>query len=154
MNLRASTPRAVLLLLLVFAAGVAGGVALERLWLDASPAPAAPESGNEEERRGKTVIERFSDELELTAGQEARIDTILKHYRARMHEMWKEVRPRYRTLVDSVRTEIESELTEEQVRQYRKLLERQADRRDHDDGDDGEGRRGEGDDRGATDGSR
>lgn len=145
MNLREAGPRAVILLLLVFGAGVAGGVALERLWLDTPTAAAAGASREDDgEKRERTVIERFSDELELTAGQEARIDTILKHYRARMHEMWKEVRPRYRALVDSVRSEIEGELTEKQVRQYRKLLERQADRRDDRDekgrdGDDPEG---------------
>lgn len=148
MNLREAGPRAVILLLLVFSAGVAGGVALERLWLGAPAAAAAEDSPKEDGEKGEgTVIERFSDELELTSGQEARIDTILKHYRARMHEMWKEVRPRYRALVDSVRSEIEGELTEEQVRQYRKLLERQADRRDDRDGKSGDGSRPEGEGR-------
>lgn len=112
-------------LLLVFAAGVAGGVALERLWLD-SRSPAA-----ERDRRDyQPVIERFSEELELTDRQQARIDTIITDLRERMREMWAEARPRYRAMVDSAKTRIEAILDEEQVEKYRRLLEREAERHD------------------------
>jgi len=113
-------------LLLVFAAGVAGGIALERLWL-------GPESrtGAEHDRRDfRPVIERFSEELELTERQQARIDTIVTDLRGRMREMWAEARPRYRAMVDSAKTRIEAILDEEQVEKYRRLLEREAERHD------------------------
>ena len=114
-------------LLVVFAAGVAGGVALERLWL-------GPGESVETSRKGhdyRPVIERFSEELELTPRQQARIDTIIGDLRERMRDMWAEARPRYRAMVDSAKTRIEGVLDEHQVEKYRRLLEREAERRDH-----------------------
>lgn len=137
---------------LVFAAGVAAGVALDRTWLasgdDRAGAEAAVEQreaerdddrGARDRDRERTVIERFSEELELTERQRTRIDTILAHFRDRMHEMWSEVRPRYRSLVDSARTRIIEVLDEEQARRYRELLEREAERHDGDWDDDRRG---------------
>lgn len=130
---------AALALLLVFGAGVAAGVALERVWLDAGPGDRAAEKRDGDGDDGEhTVIERFSEELELTDAQQARIDTILAGVRDRMHEMWSEVRPRYRAVVDSARGRIEEVLTEEQAERYRELLRREAERRD-DRWDDDEG---------------
>ena len=120
-------------LLLVFAAGAAAGVALDRTWLAPDPgAAAAAGDGREEddEHRERTVIERFSEELELTRSQRTRIDTILAHFRDRMHEMWSEVRPRYESMVDSARTRIIEVLDEEQARRYRELLEREREKHD------------------------
>jgi Spy/CpxP family protein refolding chaperone len=128
---------AALALLLVFGAGIAGGVALERTWLDEGGGDRS--SGKEKGEREHTVIERFSEELELTPDQEARIDTILAQVRDRMHEMWSEVRPRYRAVVDSARGRIQEVLTEEQAERYRELLKREAERRDDRWGD-GKGR--------------
>ena len=119
---------AALALLLVFGAGIAGGVAMERMWLDGDGRDRV--SGKDEGEREHTVIERFSEELELTPDQEARIDTILARVRDRMHEMWSEVRPRYRAVVDSARGRIQEVLTEEQAERYRELLKREAERRD------------------------
>ena len=114
-------------LLVVFAAGVAGGVALERLWL--GPEDVAEDARKEHDYR--PVIERFSEELELTPRQQARIDTVIGDLRERMREMWAEARPRYRAMVDSAKSRIEGVLDEEQVEKYRRLLEREAERRDH-----------------------
>lgn len=130
--------RVALLLLFVCAAGFAGGVAAERLWLDEGQADVrererGPDARQDRER-DRTVIERFAEELELTAAQRARIDTILDHYRDHMKEMWSEFRPRYRATVDSVRRRIEDVLEPEQTRRYRSLLEERfgdgGDRRD------------------------
>lgn len=135
--MRRSALGAAVALLLVFAAGAAAGVAVERVWLGAD--------GDERHADGRkdgrehTVIERFSEELELTDRQEARIDTILAGVRDRMHEMWTEVRPRYRAVVDSARGRIEQVLTEEQARRYRELLRREAER----DGERWNGEKGE-----------
>lgn len=129
--MRRSSAGAALALLLVFGAGVAGGVALERTWLDDGDGDrVAGSRGDEGDGREHTVIERFSEELELTAEQQTRIDTILAGVRERMHEMWREVRPRYRAVVDSARGRIEEVLTEDQAERYRELLRREAEKRD------------------------
>lgn len=117
-----------LALLLVFAAGVAGGVALERTWLGPETADRAKGDGHDDYR--KPVIERFSEELELTDDQQARIDTIIADLREEMKAMWAEARPRYRAMVDSAKARIEAVLDEEQVERYRELLEREAERHD------------------------
>jgi Spy/CpxP family protein refolding chaperone len=142
--MRSSTVRAALVLLVTFAAGAAAGMAADRLWLDAPETTAeAPEEARveraeepgdrgEEHRekekrddRPKTTIQRFADELGLTSDQRSRIEEILSRHREEMHEMWSEVRPRFRSLMDSARADIESVLTEEQTEQYRRLLERE-----------------------------
>ncbi|MFQ5688856.1 MAG: hypothetical protein ACE5HQ_01105 [Gemmatimonadota bacterium] len=117
------------LLLLTFIAGAAAGVAAERLGAlpggVASGAARAVEGNRGGGRREgrQTTIERFADELELTGDQRQEIEDILEHYRAAMHGLWTDVRPRYRALVDSVRGRIEEVLTPEQVTEYRALLE-------------------------------
>lgn len=138
-----------LLLSATFAAGVAGGVAADRLWFRPADSAGSGEArdgrgGNREDRdegddEEDTVIERFSEELGLSARQEARIDTILEHYRESMERLRDEVRPRYDALVDSARTRIEGVLDSTQARRYRQLLERKG-RRDDGQGDDGGGK--------------
>lgn len=82
------------------------------------------------------MIERFSEELGLSARQEARIDTILEHYRESMKDLRREVRPRYDALVDSARQRIEGVLDSAQARDYRQLLERKGkDEKDEEDRD-------------------
>ena len=119
--------RAILLLTLVFAAGAAVGVAADRLDLFADAAVGEPpaETTSPEARdrddgsRGRqTTIEQFADELGLTAQQRSEIEGFLDHYRDGMRAL----RGSYRTLMDSVRTQIESALTEEQGEDYRELL--------------------------------
>lgn len=139
-----SRGRVALLLTLTFAAGAAAGAAADRLGV----LPGAARAGEVREGPerhvhgpGRTTIERFADELGLTEDQRGEIETILERHRASMREIWHEVRPRYRALVDSVRTEIEAVLTPEQVREYRALLEAKRDRerareRDREGGDD------------------
>lgn len=113
-----SRVRVALLLLLVFGAGLAGGVALERLWLDGSA---------EDPRRGRhgPVIQRYADSLDLTDAQRARVDSIVDRFRERMEELWSRVEPRYRRMADSARGEIEAVLEPDQVDRYRRLLEQE-----------------------------
>lgn len=129
-----------LLLVLTFTAGVAAGVAADRLDLlpdVAQAGEAERDRPDDDRRRGRTTIERFADDLELTAAQRAEIEEILDLYRERMREMWMEVRPRYRAMVDSVRGRIEDVLTPEQVTEYRELLKERG-RRSSERGDEGE----------------
>lgn len=102
---------------LTFAAGLAGGVALDRRVLDRPQA-----SGRRSDRYRGPVIERFASELGLTQDQRTRIETILDHYRTHMKAIWQDVHPRYSAIVDSAKTEIEAVLTPDQVEQYRSLL--------------------------------
>jgi len=153
--------KAGVLLVLVFVAGAAVGIAGDRLDLipkpiqatepaepgrdagDRSPRQRAEDAEDAEDDDGadedQTTIERFADDLGLTAAQRTEIETLLDRYRASTRELWHQVRPKYRALMDSVRVEIEAVLTPEQVEQYRALLrerygggdrERDGDRRD------------------------
>ena len=123
--------RAIVLLALVFAAGATVGVAADRLDLfagetEAEPVAEATTSDARERDDGprgrQTTIEQFADELGLTAQQRSEIEGFLDHYRDEARALREAVQPQYRALLDSVRTQIESVLTEEQVEDYRELL--------------------------------
>jgi Spy/CpxP family protein refolding chaperone len=136
--LAGSRLRVGLVLGVTFAAGLAGGVALDRRVLE-TPArhanawrAARADSAGRGERGHTPVIERFASELELTAQQRTEIETILDHYRTHVRSVWQDVRPRYSAIVDSTRTRIEGVLTPEQVQQYRTLLRQRYQRRDDD----------------------
>jgi Spy/CpxP family protein refolding chaperone len=148
-----SRTRVALLLLVVFVAGAAAGVAADRLDLLPGAARAeqpAPRDDRDSDRGSRqTTIERFADELGLTAGQRSAIEDILDGFRGDVKSLRAEFHPRYRALLDTTRTRIEAVLTEEQVVQYRALLESQRrERRREGDGDrddrrgNGEGRTG------------
>lgn len=112
--------RVALLLLVTLAAGAAGGIAIDRR-LDAGLEPKAETT--ERQGRGETTIERFADELGLTPEQREQIAPVLEDTRTRMSEVFDQVRPEYRRVVDSARARIESVLTPGQVEMYRRLLE-------------------------------
>lgn len=140
--------RAALLLTLTFAAGAAVGVASDRLELIPGVARAteagAPERDGPPRRPPpgppKTTIERFADDLGLTETQRTEIEGILDRYRASARALQRAVQPQYRSLMDSVRTEIEATLTPEQVEQYRALLRERYGHGDRDDARDDERR--------------
>ena len=128
----ASKTRAMVLLGLMFVAGAAAGVAADRMDLLGSEATAgeSEQTADREEsgRSRQTIIERFADDLGLTGEQRSDIEAILEHYRSSMNGLWGEWRPRYRILIDSVRVQIETVLTDEQVTEYRALLEQRRGR--------------------------
>ncbi len=134
--LAASRLRVALVLGLTFAAGITGGVALDRRVFSAPRARAtATDARADSAQRGghhAPVIERFATELELTPDQRGRIESILDSSRVRMRAVWEDVRPRYSAIIDSTRMRIEDVLTPEQVQQYRTLLRQQYQRRDGD----------------------
>ena len=139
-----SRAQAAIVLLFTFAAGTAAGIAVDRLNLFSTAAQADErseqvsasrgQSGNRFERQ--TTIERFADDLALTGTQHGEIEGILEHYRTAARSMWSEMRPQYRILMDSIRVRIEDVLDEQQVAQYRALLEerygRNGDQRESD----------------------
>ena len=122
-----SRGRVLLLLGIVFLAGMAAGVALDRQFRDTpgDRSTKQADDGPRTDRRDRgTTIERFADELGLTEEQRAQIAPILADTRQRMDELFEDVRPTYRSVVDSARSRIEAILTPEQVTEYRRLLER------------------------------
>jgi len=125
----ASRLRALLLLALTFLAGAAAGIAGDRLRVapgvvEATETVEPPDAGRGEgARQPRTTIERFADDLGLTADQRTQIEGFLDHFRTSSRMLQQAVRPQYRALMDSVRTQIESVLTEDQVEQYHELLE-------------------------------
>lgn len=132
--IRASRGRAALLLLLMFAAGLAVGLATERYALHRDA-----EDGAEETRReGRSTIERFADDLGITPEQQARIDPILVETREQMSAVFDRVRPEWEAVVDSARARIEAVLTPDQAERYRALLEEQERKRESEDGDESE----------------
>lgn len=138
-----SRTRVALLLLLTFAAGAAAGVAADRLSLLPGTARAeeAETAGGKEKERSRTTIERFADELGLTADQRGRIEEVLAGFRGEVKALRKEFHPRWAALVDSAQARIEAVLTPEQVEQYRALLERERRERRRDAGGHGSGKR-------------
>ena len=122
-----SRGRVALLLAVTFVAGMAAGVAADRSLAVDGPSEATKQARDDhrrDRRGGRTTIERFADELGLTADQRSRIDPILEDAREGMSELFEPVRPAYRDLVDSTRARIEAVLTPGQVAEYRRLLER------------------------------
>ena len=126
--MNASRTRAALLLVLIFAAGAAVGVAGDRMNLIPAIAQANEpglETDRREGRQRETTIERFADDLGLTVEQRFEIEILLDYYRASTHKLRLTVLPQYQSLMDSVRTKIEAVLNDNQVEHYRTLLDEQ-----------------------------
>lgn len=130
--IRASRGRAAFILALMFVAGLAVGLAVERYTVHRG----AGEAG-EQHRDRRTTIERFADDLGITPEQQEHIDPILVETRERMSAVFDRVRPEWEAVVDSARARIEAVLTPEQVERYRALLEEQERHRRNEGGDDG-----------------
>lgn len=122
------------LLLVTFVTGALVGAAANRVVREASP---RVEREDERRRDRRPSTEDFLSQLELTAEQDARIDSILDLRRGQIDRIWKDMRPRMRALGDSARVEIASVLTEEQRAAYEAFLaeQRARHRRGRDDGD-------------------
>lgn len=126
-----SRTKASMMLALVFVAGAAVGIAGDRLELIPRAAVATEASPDSDASRedGQAIIEQFADELGLSSGQRSEIDGLLDYFGKSLKALRQGVRPQYRALMDSVRTEIEAVLDEEQRAQYRtRIEERYGDR--------------------------
>ena len=120
-----SKARVSLLLAITFSAGLTAGFTIDGYLAGADvSAVAEPPGGGNEGQRG-TTIERFADELGLTADQRAEIAPIVAETRREMSALFEPVRPAYDEVVNSARASIEAILTEDQVEEYRVLLERE-----------------------------
>ena len=128
-----SRGRAAVLLILMFAAGLAVGLAAERYALHRG----SDDGSRQDDRRGRSTIERFADDLGITDEQQALIDPILVETREQLSAVSDRVRPEWEAVVDSARARIEAVLTPEQVERYRALLDEQESRRNENRREDG-----------------
>ena len=120
-----SRTRVSLLLAITFVAGVAAGFVAHQQLTDSPTVERGVASGRSAGGQRGTTIERFADELGLTDEQRAEIAPIVAETRREMSALFEPVRPVYDAVVDSARARIEAILTDEQVEQYRILLERE-----------------------------
>lgn len=70
------------------------------------------------------ILTRLNTELQLSTTQQDSIRAILHRHGPAMDSMWREVRPRFDSLRDVVRSEIRSQLTPDQQRKYTEMNER------------------------------
>lgn len=141
MAARATT---LVIFLVVFGAGLAVGVAVDRKVASAADAPvvaetAAPESGvaaSDEDEEGdedpprerRMMIERVG----LSPEQQLQVDSIVAVMGGRMSDLQKDYRTRYWAVVDSSRASLKQILTVEQVAMYDSLLAASDERRRRD----------------------
>lgn len=112
-----SRARVVALLLLTFSAGAAVGLAGSRMITTGETAETTRRDGP------RFAIERYADELGLTDAQREQIAPILERTRGELESIVSDVRPSFRQVYESARTEIETVLTPEQTERYREILE-------------------------------
>ena len=118
----------VLILAVVFGAGLTLGLAADRS-LGAAPPDAATEEAAPEEARRRPMWQR----VEPTEEQTMLIDSIIQTHRASMKALQKEFRdsynPRYQAVIESTRESILGVMTPAQADEYRVLLDEYDQRR-------------------------
>jgi Spy/CpxP family protein refolding chaperone len=75
------------------------------------------------------MLERLDRDLELTAAQHARIDTVLTRREADLRALMSEARPRFEAIATRTRAEIQSVLTPAQQEEFAKITQRMDARR-------------------------
>jgi Spy/CpxP family protein refolding chaperone len=100
-------------LVATFIAGaMVGGATVQLVARESSAELRRPgDSGRDGERRSRSSM---FDDLDLTAQQQARIDSIFENRRSQTARFWEEHGPQMRAIVDSTRAEIDRILTPEQ----------------------------------------
>jgi Spy/CpxP family protein refolding chaperone len=121
---RKSRQVAGLVILLVFAAGVAVGFFV-RHQIPWGPGPhglavGGPPPGHPGVR-GR-MLERLDRELKLTPDQHARIDSVLTRRESDLHALMTETRPRFDSIAARTRAEIQAVLTPEQRGEFEKIV--------------------------------
>ena len=121
---------AVIVIVAIIIASVVGGIAIDRVLLQA-PAPtmladtgfhplsSALRSPTPEERR--RIRNELAKELNLTQAQDSAIDAIMMQRASEFSALREEIRPRVERLVSDVRSDMEQVLTPAQREKYRRL---------------------------------
>ena len=137
--------RGMAILALTLIAGVAAGFAMDRAVLGPRDSDRTAQRSNDRDggRRGGRYESMLYDRLDLSVEQRARIDSILERGRRETDAYWDRVEPQLRAIVDSMRADIRSTLTEAQRARYDSLRAERRKSRERE--REGEGdRRGEG----------
>jgi len=115
-------------MLVVFVAGMAVGMVVDRGLAVASPESAAvAEEGEEDEERRRG---RMIDQVALTPEQQVRVDSLVADFRERMKTFHESSRREWDHIVQDARESIKGVLNDEQRARYEALLE-DRDRRRH-----------------------
>ncbi|HUR96364.1 MAG TPA: hypothetical protein VMY76_17430 [Gemmatimonadales bacterium] len=88
-----------------------------------------PPQGAPREVKG-WMLSRLDRELDLTAAQHARIDTVLTRRESDLHALMSEARPRFEAIAARTRTEIQAVLTPAQQEKFAEITRRMDARRD------------------------
>jgi Spy/CpxP family protein refolding chaperone len=122
---------ATVLLITVFAAGATVGGAAFSTWGPRDGAGDRMERGDDRGRR-PSYAERLETDLGLTSEQREMVDTILAQQQLDMQELWRQMRPQFDALRDTIRSKIMDVLTDEQKQTYNELVERSRRRGERD----------------------
>lgn len=122
-----------IVIVLVFLAGGAVGFFLHHATLHRRGFPGlaigGPPPGPPPAVKG-WMLDRLDRELDLTAAQHARIDTVLTRREADLRALMSEARPRFEAIATRTRTEIQAVLTPAQQAKFGKITQRIDARRD------------------------
>jgi DNA-binding MarR family transcriptional regulator len=77
----------------------------------------------------KDFVSRLNDALQLTPVQREVIAKIVADGQERNHELWTNVAPEMRKVMQDVRQQIRAELTPEQLKQFEELMKQHPPRR-------------------------
>jgi Spy/CpxP family protein refolding chaperone len=102
-------------LLMVFGAGFAVGLALDRSLAVAGTVEVSEGEKADEQRDEPKSGGSIIDQLDLNEIQRVKVDSVLDEFQRRMSMFHREYRPKYWALVDSSRAEVRQLLTEEQA---------------------------------------
>jgi Spy/CpxP family protein refolding chaperone len=74
------------------------------------------------ERMGKQFVQQLNDELQLTPEQREKIEKLIAEGQERNREIWTNVAPKMRAVMQEVNQQIRAELTPEQLKAFEELL--------------------------------
>lgn len=110
----------VISLIVVFSAGVAGGILFDNYFLDKRPK-------KREERRSSVrfpTMETMAEELSLTKDQEEKIREIFRNNEERLKQYRSQIHQEYSSLRAQLKKEIEDVLTEEQKAKFQAMIDK------------------------------
>jgi Spy/CpxP family protein refolding chaperone len=110
----------ILSLIVVFSAGVAGGILFENYFLDKRPK-------KREERRSPVrfpTMEMMADELGLTTDQQEKIRDVFRNNEERLKQYRSQIHQQYSSLRTQLKKEIEDILTEEQKTKFQAMIDK------------------------------
>ena len=109
--------------LAIFVAGIAGGVVLERHFLDKKPNREHRSSRESSREGGNRFLDRMAEELSLTVEQKQQMQDIFNNNEARIKQLHNDMDNQLRALRGQFMEEIKSILSEEQIQKFDAMVE-------------------------------